>query len=103
MTNRNVQVPADEAAQLPSELRMADRACCCSARPMVRVLMPPSAGRPHVSELLLCGHHFRASQNALRAAGAIVHSEDGQMIMGPGCPDQAVTWTLGAAPAAASR
>ncbi|HTU74081.1 MAG TPA: hypothetical protein VMG38_11245 [Trebonia sp.] len=65
--------------------------------------MPPSAGRPHVSELLLCGHHFRASQNALRAAGAIVHGEDGQMIMGPGCLGQPVPWTFGAAPVPAGR
>jgi len=65
--------------------------------------MPPSKGRPHVTELLMCGHHFRASQNALRMAGAIVYNEDGGMIMGPGCPDRPSAWSLGAAPAAAGR
>ena len=41
---------------------MDDRACCCSARPVVRVLMPATPSRPYRVELLLCGHHFRLSQ-----------------------------------------
>jgi hypothetical protein len=35
--------------------------------------MPPTAGRPHETELLLCGHHYRVSRAALSAAGAGVH------------------------------
>ena len=50
----------------------ADRACCCSARAMVQVVMPPTANRPHRTELLLCGHHYRVSRQALAAAGATV-------------------------------
>jgi hypothetical protein len=53
-------------------VQRADRACCCLARPVVVVIMPPSAGRPHQTELLLCGHHYQVSQEALRAAGATV-------------------------------
>ena len=49
---------------------VAARACCCPARPVVTVVMPPTASRPHPVDLLLCGHHFRVSQAALRAAGA---------------------------------
>ena len=50
-----------------------DRACCCPARPVVRVTMPPTASRPHsVDDLLLCGHHYRVSSQALAAAGATV-------------------------------
>lgn len=48
------------------------RACCCPARPVVRVTMPPTAGRPEPVDLWLCGHHYRASIGALCAAGAIV-------------------------------
>ena len=48
------------------------RACCCPARPAVRVIMPPSAARPHKTDLLLCGHHFRASREALKRAQATV-------------------------------
>jgi hypothetical protein len=51
----------------------ADRACCCSARAMVQVVMPPTPARPHRTELLLCGHHYRVSRQALAAAGATVH------------------------------
>jgi hypothetical protein len=34
--------------------------------------MPPTAGRPHETELLLCGHHYRISRVALAAAHATV-------------------------------
>ena len=57
--------------QSPADL--TDQACCCVARAVVRVVMPPTAGRPHETELLLCGHHYRASRAALSAAHATVH------------------------------
>ena len=47
-------------------------ACCCPAHPVVRVIMPATAARPHRSELLLCGHHYRVSRQALAAANATV-------------------------------
>ena len=50
---------------------MNDRACCCSARPVVRVLMPATASRPYRVDLLLCGHHYRLSQWTLAAAGGV--------------------------------
>ena len=59
---------------------MADRACCCPARPVVTVIMPPARGRPHPVDLLLCGHHFRASQAALTAAGAAVYDDAGALV-----------------------
>jgi hypothetical protein len=39
--------------------------------------MPPTAGRPHETELLFCVHHYRASRSALLAAGATVLGLDG--------------------------
>jgi len=50
---------------------MDDRACCCSARPVVRVLMPAIVSRPYRVDLLLCGHHYRLSQWTLAAAGGV--------------------------------
>jgi hypothetical protein len=47
-------------------------ACCCPAHPVVRVIMPATAARPHRTELLLCGHHYRVSRSALAAANATV-------------------------------
>jgi hypothetical protein len=47
-------------------------ACCCPANPVVRVVMPATAVRPHNTELLLCGHHYRVSRRALAAANAAV-------------------------------
>ena len=50
----------------------ADQACCCVARAVVRVVMPPTPGRPYETELLLCGHHYRVSRASLVAAHARV-------------------------------
>jgi hypothetical protein len=49
-------------------------ACCCPARAMVQVVMPPTPARPHETDMLLCGHHYRASRAALAAAGAVVRA-----------------------------
>jgi hypothetical protein len=48
-------------------------ACCCPARPMVKVVMPETPGRSHPVDLWLCGHHYSASRQALAAAGARVY------------------------------
>jgi hypothetical protein len=76
-----------EGAQPPSAyvidwrgLRRADRACCCPARPVVIAIMPPGADRPHQTELLLCGHHYRVSRKALSAAGATIRGIKGAAI-----------------------
>jgi len=59
------------------ELRFAgpsvpSRSCCCPARPVVKVIMPPAADRRHSVDLWLCGHHYRTSAAALLKARARV-------------------------------
>ena len=61
---------------------VSDRACCCPARPVVTVIMPPAPGRPRPVDLLLCGHHFRVSRAALTAAGAAVYDNSGALVAG---------------------
>lgn len=62
-----------DAAARPGPLAgPSGRACCCVAWAVVRVVMPPTAGRPHETEMLLCGHHYRVSRAALAAAHAAV-------------------------------
>jgi len=63
--------PLDDA--IAPHQATADQACCCSARAMVQVVMPPSPARPHRTDLLLCGHHYRAARRALASAAAAVH------------------------------
>jgi hypothetical protein len=63
------------------ELQQAAHACCCSARPVVVAVMPPSPCRPHPTGILLCAHHFRASRAALVTAGASVLDRDGMPVM----------------------
>ena len=60
--------------------RLADRSCCCPARPVVRVLLPPASARPHTVDLLLCGHQYLTSRDALAAAGAAVIDETGTLV-----------------------
>ena len=60
-------------------------ACCCPARPAVRIIMPPTSSRPHSTELLLCGHHYRISRAALTAANAVVSEL-------PGTPGDIASW-----------
>lgn len=61
---------------------LAKRSCCCPAKPVVRVLMPPTPARQHSVDLLLCGHHYCTSQKALAAVGAVVLAETGAVLMG---------------------
>jgi hypothetical protein len=61
-------------------LRKADHACCCSARPAVVAVMPSAPGRPYATDLLLCGHHYRASRAGLAAAGATIFDRDGMSV-----------------------
>ena len=63
--------PPDDRAAWSRRPDLGDRACC-PARPVVRVLIPPASARPHSVDLLLCGHHYRASCAALAAAGAVI-------------------------------
>jgi hypothetical protein len=61
--------PADD--MLPdSAAWREDRACCCPAPPVVRVIMLPTPERRHSIDLLLCGHHYRICRQALAAARA---------------------------------
>jgi hypothetical protein len=62
--------------------RLAGRSCCCTARPMLIAVMPPTASRPHSSDLLLCGHHYRASRHALELADATVLDLVGRPVTG---------------------
>lgn len=81
------EIPA--GAAIPFSVR--ENACCCPARPAVRVVMPATETRPHSVELLLCNHHYRLSRAALRAAGATAYDPDGVVIMrgaaGAGVPE----------------
>ena len=71
---------AEELAGIGMAIGLTERACCCCARPVVRVVMPATATRPEPVDLLLCGHHYRAGEPALRAAGATVYDEQGALL-----------------------
>lgn len=55
-------------------------ACCCCAHPVVTVVMPLTDTEHAPTDLLLCGHHFRASRAALASAGAVAFDADGALV-----------------------
>jgi hypothetical protein len=61
---------ANEATNMAAAIQVADRACCCLAKPVVMVVLPPTNRRPHPVDLLLCGHHYHVSKDALATATA---------------------------------
>jgi hypothetical protein len=71
----------DEFPGLGRRIALASQACCCPAMPAVTVIMPATTARRHPVDLLLCGHHYRASQAALRAVGATAYDSSGTLIM----------------------
>jgi hypothetical protein len=81
----SMRPPDDAIAPGQASAGLAGQACCCPARAMVQVVMPPTPARPHRTELLLCGHHYRVSRQALAAAGATVREL-------PWIPDSAAAW-----------
>jgi hypothetical protein len=70
----------DDQAAWSGPSRLADRSCCCPARPVVKVLIPPGPARPHSVDLLLCGHHYLVSRAALGAANAVAIDETGSVL-----------------------
>ncbi|HTX85476.1 MAG TPA: hypothetical protein VME44_25090 [Streptosporangiaceae bacterium] len=78
---------AEPSAPYRRDGRHCERACCCSAQAAVVVMLPPTQARPHATDLLLCGHHFRQSRAGLLAKGATFLDLDG-------CPLAADGWLL---------
>ena len=68
--------------QRAAPFSVTDQACCCPARPVVMVILPATADRPFPEDLLLCGHHFRVNESALRAAGAVAYDATGAPVTG---------------------
>ncbi|HET9082247.1 MAG TPA: hypothetical protein VFO01_17250 [Trebonia sp.] len=71
-TQTDAVAPLDDAMFTDPLVPM--RSCCCPARPAVKVIMPPTAGRRHSVDLWLCGHHYRESLAALLAARAAIEN-----------------------------
>jgi hypothetical protein len=73
----NDPAPGAHASPAAAPAELAD---CCSAKPVVQVIM---ARQP--ADLLLCGHHYRASRHRLASASASVHAL-------PGTPSDITAW-----------
>jgi hypothetical protein len=62
--------PMDELLPAPAPTITTMQADCCIAAAAYLIVLPATPGRPHATELMLCGHHFRTSRDALRKANA---------------------------------
>jgi hypothetical protein len=75
----------DQLADGGEPYELGGRACCCAAQPVVRVVLAGTPDRPPV-DLLLCSHHFEASQAVLAAASAVIFDRTGAVV-GPEAMD----------------
>jgi hypothetical protein len=75
--NAATQRALDSASRPAQDAGLTEHACCCPAKAAVRVTMSPAPSRPHETDLLLCGHHYRVSRHALASAGATVRELPG--------------------------
>jgi hypothetical protein len=67
--------------------RRASRSCCCPARPVIIAVVPPSTGRVHAVDVLLCAHHYRRSRTALAATGAALLHVSGLPVRAGALPE----------------
>ena len=67
------------------------QADCCIAPAAYCVVLPPSSSRAHTATLWLCGHHLRASSDALAAAHASIFDEHHRLIASPALGGTGVT------------
>jgi hypothetical protein len=65
-------LPGNTAGPRPVSASPADRACCCPAESLVRVVLPSSPTRAQTTDLLLCARHYRISRHALIVAEAAI-------------------------------
>lgn len=84
-------VTAEQAAACATAPRHADRACCCLAQPVVMVMLPAGGGRQTDTDLLLCGHHYRARKAALVETGATFLDMRGYRLGNQDWPDASGT------------
>jgi hypothetical protein len=77
-------VPGDDVIQSTAAAIVIERADCCPANPAFRAVLPARGERTRPTELLLCGHHLRASQDALAGAGAAVYDPSGRLVSSAG-------------------
>jgi hypothetical protein len=74
-------IPAQPPGRLYAPIAAGDRSCCCPSLPFVRVILPASDDRADAVDLLLCGHHYRRSAEALARRGADVLDGSGRPLL----------------------
>ena len=82
-------LPGDDVIVETPPAPVTGRADCCPAAAAVRVVMPIRSSR---TNLLLCGHHFRASHARLAATGASVYDCANRLIWSPQSGTTATLW-----------
>ncbi len=85
------QLPGSTAGPRAVSASPADRACCCPAEPVIRIVLSPGPTRPQTTDLLLCARHYRLSRRAFIAAEAAICEL-------PGIPGDVAAWIDSEAP-----
>ena len=72
--NRRCKIlAAAEADAWITRIALAERACCCPAKPSTVEIMPSASDRSEPIDLMLCGHHYRIYEAGLQTAEAVLH------------------------------
>ena len=73
--------PYDDLLINPADAPISGRrADCCVAPAAYRAVLPVTASRPRITELLLCSHHFHSTRAGLTRAGASVYDASNHLI-----------------------
>lgn len=76
--------PQAERTHAPPHVpTLADRGCCCLAKPVVVAVMPSTGHDQQPVDIHLCAHHYRLSRTALAEAGAVVFDGAGLPVTDP--------------------
>ena len=78
--HRSDDAAGDDLIATTPPTAITGRADCCPANAVVRVVLPTAHPRAARAQLLLCAHHYRASQVHLAQEGASVFDAADRLI-----------------------
>lgn len=86
LTGKTKSMAQPEERRTPAPPRvpdLADRACCCPAKPAVVAVLPINGHDRQAVDIHLCLHHYRLSSTALTEADAVVFDGSGMPVEDP--------------------
>jgi hypothetical protein len=77
---KRCQTPEPVACRRHTPIAPEARSCCCPADPVAQVIVMTAGAAQAETDILLCAHHLRRSAATLRALGAAVYDQRGELL-----------------------